>query len=216
MKKKSIVWLPFVIAIAIVLGIVIGYRYPQTHTVKGAQQGVPGNKISNLLGIIETQYVDTVDIHGLIEDVMPQIVGELDPHSAYIPAKDLQAVNEELEGSFSGIGIQFSILDDTITVVAVVPGGPSEKIGIMPGDRIVEVDDTVFAGKDVVTNDKVLKKLRGPKGSQVKLGVLRSTSPEMLTYEVTRNDIPVNSVDVAFMVNDEVGYIKVNKFGRTT
>lgn len=133
MKKKSIVWLPFVIAIAIVLGIVIGYRYPQTHTVKGAQQGVPGNKISNLLGIIETQYVDTVDIHGLIEDVMPQIVGELDPHSAYIPAKDLQAVNEELEGSFSGIGIQFSILDDTITVVAVVPGGPSEKIGIMPG-----------------------------------------------------------------------------------
>ncbi len=216
MKKKSIVWLPFVIAIAIVLGIAIGYRYPQTHIVKGVQQGVPGNKINNLLGIIETQYVDTVNMNDLIEDVMPQIVGELDPHSAYIPAKDLQAINEELEGSFSGIGIQFSILDDTITVVAVVPGGPSEKIGIMPGDRIVEVDDTVFAGKDVVSNDKVLKKLRGPKGSQVKLGILRSTSPDMLTYEVTRNDIPVNSVDVAFMVNKEVGYIKVNKFGRTT
>ena len=112
---------------------------------------------------------------------MPQIVGELDPHSAYIPAKDLQAVNEELEGSFSGIGIQFSILNDTIMVVAVVPGGPSEKIGMMPGDRIVEVDDTAFVGKDVISNDKVLKKLRGSKGSKVKLGVLRAVSYTHLT-----------------------------------
>ncbi|MBS1352212.1 MAG: S41 family peptidase [Coprobacter sp.] len=216
MKKKSVIWLPFTIAIAIVLGIVIGYRYPRHTSVKQPHAGNTGNKISNLLGIIESQYVDTVNIGNLVEDVMPQIVGELDPHSAYIPAKDLQAVNEELEGSFSGIGIQFSILNDTIMVVAVVPGGPSEKIGMMPGDRIVEVDDTAFVGKDVISNDKVLKKLRGPKGSKVKLGVLRATSPEMLTYEVTRNDIPVNSVDVAFMVNAETGYIKINKFGRTT
>ena len=215
MKKKSIVWLPFIIAFAIIIGIIIGYRYPQHHIVKPAA-GSSNNKINNLLGIIESQYVDTVNMKDLIEDVMPQIVGELDPHSAYIPAEDLQAVNEELEGSFSGIGIQFSILNDTITVVAVVPGGPSEKIGLMPGDRIVEVDDTAFVGKEVISNDKVLKKLRGPKGSKVKLGVLRTTAPEMLTYEVTRNDIPVNSVDVAFMVNDEIGYIKINKFGRTT
>ena len=215
MKKKSIVWLPFIIAFAIIIGIIIGYRYPQHHIVKPAA-GSSSNKINNLLGIIESQYVDTVNMKDLIEDVMPQIVGELDPHSAYIPAEDLQAVNEELEGSFSGIGIQFSILNDTITVVAVVPGGPSEKIGLMPGDRIVEVDDTAFVGKEVISNDKVLKKLRGPKGTKVKLGVLRTTAPEMLTYEVTRNDIPVNSVDVAFMVNDEIGYIKINKFGRTT
>lgn len=215
MKKKSIVWLPFIIAFAIIIGIIIGYRYPQHHVVKSTT-GPSTNKISNLLGIIESQYVDTVNMSDLIEDVMPQIVGELDPHSAYIPAEDLQAVNEELEGSFSGIGIQFSILNDTITVVAVVPGGPSEKIGLMPGDRIVEVDDTAFVGKEVISNDKVLKKLRGSKGSKVKLGILRTTSPEMLTYEVTRNDIPVNSVDVAFMVNDEIGYIKINKFGRTT
>ena len=215
MKKKSIVWLPFIIAFAIIIGIIIGYRYPQHHIVKPAA-GSSGNKINNLLGIIESQYVDTVNMKDLIEDVMPQIVGELDPHSAYIPPEDLQAVNEELEGSFSVISIQFSILNDTITVVAVVPGGPSEKIGLMPGDRIVEVDDTAFVGKEVISNDKVLKKLRGPKGTKVKLGVLRTTAPEMLTYEVTRNDIPVNSVDVAFMVNDEIGYIKINKFGRTT
>lgn len=216
MKKKSVIWLPFTIAIAIVLGIVIGYRDPRHTSVKQPHAGNTGNKISNLLGIIESQYVDTVNIGNLVEDVMPQIVGELDPHSAYIPAKDLQAVNEELEGSFSGIGIQFSILNDTIMVVARSSRRTVGKNRHDAGDRIVEVDDTAFVGKDVISNDKVLKKLRGPKGSKVKLGVLRATSPEMLTYEVTRNDIPVNSVDVAFMVNAETGYIKINKFGRTT
>ncbi|MCD7710626.1 MAG: S41 family peptidase [Porphyromonadaceae bacterium] len=216
MKKKIFIWLPFVIAIALVVGIAVGYLYPRHNVVKHTSTGTSGNKISNLLGIIDAQYVDTVDINDLVEEAIPQIVNGLDPHSAYIPAKDLQLVNEELEGSFSGVGIQFSIQNDTIMVIAVVPGGPSEKIGLMPGDRIVEVDDTAFVGKNVISNDKVLKKLRGEKGSRVKLGVLRSTSPEMLTYEVVRDDIPVNSVDVAFMVNTEIGYIKINKFGRTT
>ena len=216
MKKKTLVWLPVIIAVSIVLGIVVGHRYASPSLVDEQNLfSLTRNKIDNLMDIIEYQYVDTVDADALIEDIMPQIVDELDPHSAYIPAEDLQAVNEELEGSFSGIGVQFSILNDSITVVGIVSGGPSEKMGLMPGDRIVEVDDSAFVGKEV-TNDKVLKKLRGEKGSIVKLGIIRATSPEMLTYEITRGDIPVNSVDVAFMAAPETGYIKINKFGRTT
>ncbi len=216
MKKKSIVWLPFIIAISIIIGIFIGLKYNASTPPKSTNIQISRNKIDNLLDIIDAQYVDTVDINDMIEEIVPQIIDELDPHSAYIPAKDLQSVNEELDGSFSGIGVQFSILSDTVTVVSVVPGGPSEKMGIMPGDRIIEVDDSAFVGKENVSNDKVLKKLRGAKGSKVKLGIARATSKDILHFEITRGDIPVHSVDVAFKVNNEIGYIKVNKFGRTT
>lgn len=126
MKKKTAIWLPFIIAISIVLGICIGRFYHQTSMI-GSHFFSKQNKIETLLDVIQNQYVDTVNVNQLVEDAMPKIIGELDPHSAYIPAKDLLSVNEELEGSFSGIGIQFSVLNDTVTVVSVIPGGPSEK-----------------------------------------------------------------------------------------
>ena len=151
----------------------------------------------------------------LIEDAMPQILGELDPHSSYIPAKDLQAVNDDLRGSFSGIGVQFTIQQDTIHISNVIPGGPSEKVGIMAGDRIVEIDDSAFVGK-IVTNDESMKRLKGPKGSEVKLGVFRQGEKELLHFTIVRGDIPVKSIDAAYMINKKFGYIKINKFGETT
>lgn len=215
MKKKTAIWLPFIIAISIVLGICIGRFYHQASTI-GSRIFAKQNKIETLLSIIQSQYVDTVNINKLVENAMPKIIGELDPHSAYIPAKDLLSVNEELEGSFSGIGIQFSVLNDTITVVSVIPGGPSEKAGILPGDRIVTINDTVFVGKSVEPMVKVMKKLRGLKDSKVDLGVKRSSAKKLLTFTITRGDIPVNSVDVSFKINDKTGYLKISKFGRNT
>lgn len=207
---------PFIIAISIVLGILIGTFY--ANHFSGSKLGIintSSNKINALLRIIDDQYVDTVNMTNLVEDAMPQILSELDPHSMYIPAKDLETTNSELEGSFSGIGIQFSIQDDTIHVNNVIQGGPSEKVGLIAGDRIVSVDDTAFVGKKV-TFDSAPRKLKGPKGSKVKLGVIRQGEKDLLNFTVVRGDIPVNSVDAAYMLDDKFGYIKVNKFGRTT
>ncbi|MDE5923661.1 MAG: S41 family peptidase, partial [Muribaculum sp.] len=159
--------------------------------------------------------VDEVSVDSLIEQSLPDLIANLDPHSHYIPAKDLKAVNDELEGSFSGIGISFTMFTDTITVNEVIPGGPSEKAGILPGDRIVTINDSIVAGMGIAQTD-IVKRLRGMKGSVVKLGIRRSTSKKPLTFEVTRGDIPLNSVDAAYMISPETGYIKVNKFGRTT
>jgi carboxyl-terminal processing protease len=146
---------------------------------------------------------------------MPQILGELDPHSSYIPAKDLQAVNDDLRGSFSGIGVQFTIQQDTIHISNVIPGGPSEKVGIMAGDRIVEIDDSAFVGK-IVTNNESMKRLKGPKGSEVKLGVFRQGEKELLHFTIIRGDIPNKSIKAAYMMNDKYGYINIEKFGETT
>ena len=165
--------------------------------------------------IIDDQYVDTVKMNQLVEDAMPQILGELDPHSSYIPAKDLEAVNSDLKGSFSGIGIQFTIQQDTIHISNVIQGGPSEKVGLMAGDRIISVNDTAFVGK-IVTNYESMKRLKGPKGSEVKLGVYRPGEKEPLYFTIIRGDIPVKSVDTAYMLNEKFGYIKINKFGETT
>ena len=175
MSKNKIRYIPIIIAVSIVVGIFIGTFYAKRFTDPRQQIGTiapTSNKLNGLLRIINDQYVDTVNMKDLIEDVMPQVLGELDPHSSYIPAKDLQAVNEELKGSFSGIGIQFSIEQDTIHISNVIPGGPSEKVGLMPGDRIVEIDDSAFVGK-IVTNTESMKRLKGPKGTEVKLGVFR-------------------------------------------
>ena len=158
---------------------------------------------------------DTVNMTDLVEKAMPQILAELDPHSTYIPAQNLEEVNSELEGSFSGIGIQFTIQNDTIHVNAVIQGGPSEKVGLMAGDRIVNVDDSLFVGKKL-NNELAMRTLKGPKGSQVKLGVKRVGEPKLLDFTITRGDIPQNTVDAAYMLNDDIGYVKVSKFGRTS
>lgn len=174
-----------------------------------------GNRVDELLRLIDAQYVDTVDVEQLTEDAIFAVMEDLDPHSVYIPADELEMVNSELEGSFSGIGVQFNIQNDTIMVVAVISGGPSEKVGILAGDRVVEVNDTAFVG-DAISNEKVMKKLRGPKGTQVKLGIKRHGTPELLHFTVTRGDVPVNSVDIAYMIEPGVGFIRVSKFAATT
>ena len=208
--------MPFLLAICLVAGILIGTFY--TNHFSGNKLGIintSSNKLNALLHIIDEQYVDTVSMFNLVEEAMPQILAELDPHSSYIPAKDLEAVNSDLKGSFSGIGVQFTIQDDTIHINSVIQGGPSEKVGTLAGDRIVEVDDSSFVGK-IVTNSEAMRRLKGEKGSKVKLGIYRPGEKEILHFTVVRGDIPVKSIDAAYMINDKFGYVKVNKFGETT
>lgn len=208
--------MPFLMAICLVAGILIGTFY--TNHFSGNKLGIintSSNKLNALLHIIDEQYVDTVNMFNLVEEAMPQILAELDPHSSYIPAKDLEAVNSDLKGSFSGIGVQFTIQDDTIHINSVIQGGPSEKVGLLAGDRIVEVDDSAFVGK-IVTNAEAMRRLKGEKGSKVKLGIYRPGEKELLHFTVIRGDIPVKSIDAAYMINDKFGYVKVNKFGETT
>ena len=215
-KNRTSRFMPVIVAVSIVTGILIGTFY--ANHFSGNKLGIintSSNKLNALLRIIDDQYVDTVNMGELVEDAMPQILGELDPHSSYIPAKDLEAVNSDLKGSFSGIGIQFTIQNDTIHVNSVIQGGPSEKVGLMAGDRIVEVDDSAFVGK-IVTNSEAMKRLKGEKGSKVKLGVYRPGEKDLLHFTVIRGNIPVKSIDAAYMINEKVGYIKVNKFGETT
>ena len=214
--KGSSRFTPVIIAISVVAGILIGTFYAKHYG--GNKLGIingSSNKLNALLHVIDDQYVDTVDMSQLVENAMPQILAELDPHSTYIPAQKLEEVNSELEGSFSGVGIQFTIQEDTIHVNSVVSGGPAEKVGLMAGDRIVTVDDSLFVGKDL-TNEKAMRTLKGPKGSQVKLGVKRITEKELLDFVVTRGDIPQNTIDAAYMISNDFGYVQISKFGRTT
>ncbi|MBQ8501595.1 MAG: S41 family peptidase [Bacteroides sp.] len=214
--KNTTRFIPIIIAVSIVAGILIGTFYAKHYG--GNKLGIinsSSNKLNALLRVVEAQYVDTVDMSKLVEEAMPQILAELDPHSTYIPAQNLEEVNSELEGSFSGIGIQFTIQEDTIHVNAVIPGGPSEKVGLMAGDRIVMVNDTLFAGVGL-TNTRAMRTLKGPKGSEVKLSVKRATEKELLDFVIVRGDIPQNSVEAAYMINEKFGYIQISKFGRTT
>lgn len=214
--KNSSRFTPIIIAISVVAGILIGTFYARHFT--GNRLGIingSSNKLNALLHIVDDQYVDTVNMTDLVEKAMPQILAELDPHSTYIPAQNLEEVNSELEGKFSGIGIQFTIQNDTIHVNAVIPGGPSEKVGLMAGDRIVTVDDSLFVGK-IVTNERAMRTLKGPKGSEVKLGVKRMGEKNLLSFNITRGDIPQHTVEASYMLNDDIGYIKVSKFGRAS
>ncbi|MBQ6776935.1 MAG: PDZ domain-containing protein [Paludibacteraceae bacterium] len=182
------------------------------------------SKIDQLLQLMQSAYVEEIDTDSITDEVMQDLVQKLDPHSAYIPKKDLEIVNSELSASFSGIGVQFNIQNDTVHIVAVISGGPSEGVGILAGDKIVEVDDSTFVGKRI-NNEKVMHTLRGEKGTQVTLGIKRSGTPETLYYTVTRGDIPVHSVDAKFIIPiqaggvhhiDKIGFVRVNKFGENT
>jgi len=215
-QNKSTRFIPLIIAISVVIGILLGTFY--AHHFSGNRLSIintNSNKLNDLLHIIDDQYVDTVDLSNLVERAMPEILGELDPHSIYIPAQKSQEATDELAGSFSGIGVQFTIRQDTIYINNVIKGGPSEKVGLLAGDRIVKVDGEDFTG-EIVTNEEVLHRLKGEKGSEVKLTVLRRGQKEFLDFTVVRGDIPVNSVKAAYMINKEVGYMQIEKFGETT
>lgn len=183
----------------------------------------PESKVDQLLQLMESAYVEDIDVDSITEDVMVEIVKHLDPHSAYIPKKDLQMVNDELSSSFTGIGVQFSIQNDTVQIVAVISGGPSEGVGLLAGDRIVTVNDSAFTGKGI-NNERVMHSLRGPKGTPVTIGVKRNGVSEVLNFTVTRGDIPVHSVDAKFIITPEqakragekIGFVRVNRFGENT
>ena len=183
----------------------------------------PASKVDQLLQLMETSYVESIDMDSITEDVMTELVKHLDPHSAYIPKKDLEMVNSELSSSFSGIGVQFSIQNDTIQIVSVISGGPSEGIGLLAGDKIVTVNDSAFTGKSI-SNERVMHALRGPKGTQVTVGVLRSGEQQVLNFTIERGDIPVYSVDAQFIItpthpkttSDKIGFVRVNRFGEKT
>ena len=178
----------------------------------------PESKIDQLIQLMDQAYVDKIDVDSITDDVMMELVKRLDPHSAYIPKEDLEMVNSELSASFSGIGVQFSIQNDTVQVVAVISGGPCEGMGILAGDKIVMVNDSNFTGK-TISNEKVMHALRGPKGTEVKISVMRSGSDEVYDFTITRGDIPVHSVDAKFIIEEKgqkIGFVRVNRFGENT
>lgn len=214
--------LPLVFSLVIILGILIGNWYGSRFSGYGLNGNelnfslVPRtNKISYILSEIERKYVDTIDVSELTEAAIPPLIEKLDPHSVYIPASELQRFNEPLTGNFSGIGIQFNMTEDTIAVVNTVANGPSEMVGIQAGDRIIYVDDSLVAGQGIPSND-IVKMLKGPKGTLVKVLVLRKGEKELLEFEITRDDIPLYSVDVAYMIDENTGYIKISTFAVTT
>lgn len=208
-KRLAIAAMPLLLCLGLTGGIFLG-RYITTRNLTGEQA-----KLQTILKLIDQEYVDRIDVDSLLEAALPDLLASLDPHSAYIPASDLESVNDELQGSFSGVGVSFQIVSDTVNVIEVIAGGPAEKVGILPGDRIVKADTVPLAGVKV-SNEDVFKNLRGAKGSKVVLEIVRSNSATPLTFDVIRGDIPVNSVDASYMLNDSTGYLRVTKFTRNT
>lgn len=211
-EKRLRAWIPLLIAISIAIGIFIGNTYSIFDFGSGR---IGSSKFNSVLGYINESYVDTIDMTTFLEEAIPSIVEGLDPHSRYFTSEQMMRLTEELEGHFSGIGVEFFVQKDTIVVMGIIDGGPSEAAGIMPGDRIVTVNDSLIAGKEI-TNAGVVENLRGESGSKVKLGIYRKPNPELLEITVTRGDIPVNSVEAAYMITEEIGLIKVVKFGGNT
>ena len=221
--------LPTLTVLAVALGILVGSALTQKVNAQrivfqNGSWSIEQSKVDRLLQLMSTAYVDSLNIDSITDEAMADLVQKLDPHSAYIPKEDLEMVNSELAGSFSGIGVQFTIQQDTVRIVAVIAGGPCAGVGVLAGDKLISVDDSAFVGKKM-NNEKVMKTLRGPKGTQVKLGVLRAGVTEPLYFTVTRGDIPVNSVDAKFIIEpkvesqkskDKIGFVRVNKFGETT
>lgn len=217
-NKLKIIMMPIVIALAIVLGMFINSLLPQNNQGNGQQNTflpIQGSKLDAIMNMINYSYVDTVDIKKIEESTIPLLLQELDPHTVYIPAKDMPRVNEEMAGNFGGIGVQFYKYLDSVMVIKVVPGGPSERAGILDGDRIVKVNDSVVAGRKMDT-DKIMKMMRGEIGTEVKLTLIRRGEKEPIVKNIVRGGIPVKSVDVAYMLNDTTGYVKVRIFGMNT
>ncbi len=235
-RERVIVFLPIIVSITLIIGILVGnwiteirIRGIVTDEVNKQKFSIrPGNtlgsgltlsprsnKITSALQYIMNEYVDTVSLEVMNESVMPALVDKLDPHSIYIPATDFQRFSEPLVGNFSGIGVSFNMTDDTVAIINTIPNGPSEMVGIMAGDRIIMVDDSLVAGVNMPSDD-IVKMLKGPKNTQVKVSIYRRGEKKPLEFEITRDDIPIYSVDVAYKVEDNVGYIKISQFAQTT
>lgn len=211
MKKHNLgyVLIPLVLSLGIIGGIFIG-RYSADRRMTAGEA-----KMRTVLGLIREQYVDPIDIDSLLDASIPDLLASLDPHSAYIPAESLEATNDDLEGSFGGVGVSFQVLRDTVTVVEVIAGGPAEKVGMLPGDKILEANGVKLSGAGVDTQT-VFNTLRGKEGTKVKATVKRRSQRKPLIFEIIRGEIPSNSVDAAYMMADNVGYVRVSKFARNT
>lgn len=208
--KNPTLWIPLIIAVSFIGGMLVEklfYGYQGRSDIE--------KKFTTVLELIRNNYVDEVDIDSLLEATLPDLLSNLDPHSVYLSAEELRSANEKLDGSFSGIGVEFSIINDTITVMNAIADGPAEKVGIRSGDRIITVDGRKMAGISL-TNDTVLATLKGDAGTHVKLGIKRPGARDIHVFDVVRGAIPITSVDAAYMINDHIGYIKVNTFARTT
>ncbi len=215
-NKKNSRFMPLAMALCVVIGILIGTFY--ANHFSGNRLSIinsSSNKLNNLLHIIDDQYVDTVNVNDLVEKAMPQILAELDPHSVYISAKDVQIANDDLRGSFSGVGIEFVIREDTLHVQQVVSNGPAERAGVIAGDKVVTVDGKPFTGK-TLTNEEAMHRLKGPKDTKVKLGILRYGEKKLRQIVVTRGEIPTKSVTASYMLDDKTGYIRIKNFGENT
>ena len=209
-------FVPLLLALCLVAGILIGTFY--ANHFSGNRLNIintSSNKVNDLLRIIDDQYVDTVNMTELVEGAMPRILSELDPHSAYLGAKEARASEESLRGSFSGVGVSFTMQGDTARIISVIKGGPSEKAGLLAGDRIISVDGKSITGKDVTAED-CMKLMKGEKGTNVRLGIHRTGEKNTLYYTITRGDIPVHSIDASYMLTPEIGYVKINSFSETT
>lgn len=216
MKPHHSRLLPIYVSIAVVIGIFIGSFYasvfpPDKFSITNASN----NKLIDLFYLLDDQYVDEVNINDLVERALPHVLRELDPHSSYFPADEVEASMQQLNGSFSGVGIQFTIYADTLRVTKVIDGGPAEKVGLHPGDRIIAVDGKPYVGSKV-TNEETLKLLKGPKNTSVRLLVRRAGSPKDLTFNIVRDDVPIKSVDAYYMINKNTAYMRINAWGSTT
>ncbi len=208
--------MPLWLALSVVIGIFIGTFF--ANRFSGNRLSIintGSNKLNDLLHIVDDQYVDTVNVNDLVEKAVPQILSELDPHSVYISTKDVQQANDDLKGSFFGVGIEFTIRKDTIHVQNVIPNGPSERAGLLAGDKIVEVDGKPFVGKEV-TNDEAMRRLKGEKDTKVELGILRYKEKKLRHFTITRGEIPMKSVTATYMLDDNTGYIRIKNFGEKT
>ena len=215
-QSKKYRYMPLLMALCIVIGVVIGTFFANHFSSQRLNIINSGsNRLNNLLHIIDNQYVDKVNLDSLVEKAIPQILGDLDPHSVYISAKDVQTATDDLKGSFSGVGIEFVIREDTIHIQGVIKNGPAERAGLLAGDKIVTVDDKPFVGK-TVTNEEAQHRLKGPKDTKVKIGVLRYGEKKIQQYVVTRGEIPTKSVTATYMLDDDTGYIRIKNFGENT
>ncbi|MEA1878566.1 MAG: S41 family peptidase [Bacteroidota bacterium] len=215
-NSKFSIWLPVIISLSVVGGILLG-NLAQRNAMNQRPLRVfsPPDKISSILNFVETNYVDSVDRKSLNESLVSEILKQLDPHSIYLPPRDLAVANETLRGNFDGIGVQFNMVEDTILVIRAINGGPSEKVGIMAGDRIVAVNDTIVAGVKM-PEDSIIGMLRGLRNSKVRVGIQRKNVEDELEFTITRGKIPLYSIDVSYMVTSEIGYIKTTTFSQST
>lgn len=227
-NKTKQVLVPVLLGVFTAVAFILGAKFGEKRVIteeglfqsprklfEGEADVIAARKMSDVLHYVSSMYVDTVDMSDLVDRVIPQLTETLDPHTAYIKAEDLQITNDELASSFFGIGVQFNLRNDTVNVVQVISGGPSEKAGLRAGDKIIAVDDSVFVGPKL-NNEVVVKTLRGPKDTHVKLGIKRKGVAETLDYEVIRGEVAQETVDAFYMADDQTGYVKIDRFGERT